>query len=70
MTMHDNEGHSPAKTWAELSLMTALLVIVIALHGHTSGNSHSSLFVVRSRQGGKLCGGPLCINQRARALSK
>jgi hypothetical protein len=27
----DNKGHSPAKTWAELSLMTALLVIVIAL---------------------------------------
>ena len=27
----DNKGNSPAKTWAELSLMTALLVIVIAL---------------------------------------
>ena len=27
MTMHDNEGHSPAKTWAELSLMTAVIVI-------------------------------------------
>ena len=31
MTMHDNEGHSPAKTWAELSLMTAVIVIAIAL---------------------------------------
>jgi hypothetical protein len=31
MTMHDNEGHSLAKTWAELSLMTAVIVIAIAL---------------------------------------
>ena len=31
MTMHDNEGHSPAKTWPELSLMTAVIVIAIAL---------------------------------------
>ena len=54
MTMHDNEGHSPAKTWAELSLMTAVIVIAIAPHGHTSGNSHSSLFVVRFHQRGKL----------------
>jgi hypothetical protein len=32
MTMQsNNKAHSPAKTWAELSLMTAVLVIVIAL---------------------------------------
>jgi hypothetical protein len=32
MTMQsDNKGHNPARTWAELSLMTAVLVIVIAL---------------------------------------
>jgi hypothetical protein len=32
MTMQsDNKDHSPARTWAELSLMTAVLVIVIAL---------------------------------------
>jgi hypothetical protein len=27
----ENKGHSPAKTWAELSIMTAVLVIAIAL---------------------------------------
>ena len=26
MTMHHNEGHSTAKTWAQLSLMTAVLL--------------------------------------------
>ena len=32
MTMQsDNKGHSPAKTWAELSLMTVVVVILIAL---------------------------------------
>ena len=32
MTMQsDNKGHSPAKTGAELSLMTAVIVIAIAL---------------------------------------
>ena len=32
MTMQsDNKGHSPAKTWAELSLMMVLVVIVLAL---------------------------------------
>jgi hypothetical protein len=32
MTMQsDNKGHSPDKVWAELSMMTAVLVILIAL---------------------------------------
>jgi len=31
MTMQSDNKGSPAKTWAELSLMTAVLVIVIAL---------------------------------------
>jgi len=32
MTMQsDDKGHSPTKTWAELSLMTAAIVIAIAL---------------------------------------
>jgi hypothetical protein len=32
MTMHsDNKAHSAAKAWAELSLMTAVIVIAIGL---------------------------------------
>jgi len=31
MTMHHSEGHSAAKNWAQLSLMTAVIVIAIAL---------------------------------------
>ena len=31
MTMHHSEGHSTAKNWAQLSLMTAVIVIAIAL---------------------------------------
>jgi len=31
MTMHHNEDHSTAKTWAQLSLMTAVIMIAIAL---------------------------------------
>jgi len=31
MTMHHNEAHSTAKAWAQLSLMTAVIVIAIAL---------------------------------------
>jgi hypothetical protein len=40
--------------WAEMSLMMVLVVIVLALRGDTSGNSHSPLYVVRCRQRGKL----------------
>ena len=62
----DNKGDSLTDNlWAEMSLMMVLVVIYWPLRGDTSGNSHSSLSVVR--QCGKLR--DALLNSRAPLLS-